>query len=135
VLAVLAREIGDRPTRIIDIGCGYAKLFRVLNEEFSIEYCGIELNEERVAVARERHGHHRNFRVIHDSATEALQHVQADQVDVVVALETLEHVPEHEVVRIVERIAELRPKRFICSVPVEIGPAIWVKNVGSFVTG
>ena len=135
VFAHLSVEIGDRPIRVIDIGCGYAKLFTVLNDRFRIEYTGIERNEERVGVARERHGHHENFRVVHDSATEALAHVPPNHADIVVALETFEHIPEHDVVRIVERIAELRPRRLVCSVPVEIGPAIWLKNVGSFLTG
>lgn len=55
--------------------------------------------------------------------------------DVIFALETLEHIPEHDVVRLVEAIAVARPKLFICSVPVEIGPAVWLKNVGSYLTG
>ena len=37
--------------------------------------------------------------------------------------------------RIIEEIAKIEPKLFICSVPVEIGPAIWFKNIGSLVTG
>jgi hypothetical protein len=44
----------------------------------------------------------------------------------------LEHIPEHEVVRLVERIAGARPKLFICSVPVELGPALWLKNIGAW---
>jgi SAM-dependent methyltransferase len=135
VFQQLAQEICDRPIRVIDIGCGYAKLFAVMNPEFRIEYTGIELNDERVAVARERYVRHENFSILHDSATEALGHIPEGSVDLIVALETLEHIPEHEVVRIVERIAEIRPKRFVCSVPLEIGPAIWLKNVGSFLTG
>jgi hypothetical protein len=55
--------------------------------------------------------------------------------DVLVALETLEHIPEHDVVRIIEAAAAMRPTLFVCSVPVEIGPAIWLKNVGSLVMG
>lgn len=55
--------------------------------------------------------------------------------DIIVALETFEHIPEHDVVRIVEAVAASKPRLFVCSVPVEVGPAIWLKNVGSLVTG
>jgi hypothetical protein len=70
---------------------------------------------------------------MHDSAASALAHLEC--ADIVVALETFEHIPEHDVVRIVEAVAAAMPKLFVCSVPVEIGPAIWLKNVGSLVTG
>jgi hypothetical protein len=50
-------------------------------------------------------------------------------------LEALEHIPEHAVVRIVEQVAVARPHLFVCSVPVEIGPSIWFKNVGSLLMG
>jgi len=135
VFARIAAEVGDRPIRVIDVGCGYAKLFDAVNGKFRVEYAGIELNAERAGVARRRYRHHDNFSIIHDSATDALMELSEDRVDVVASLETLEHIPEHEVVRIVERIAELRPRVFVCSVPVEIGPAIWLKNVGSFLAG
>ena len=42
---------------------------------------------------------------------------------------------EHAVVRIVENIARQRPRLFVCSVPVEVGPIIWIKNVGSWLMG
>jgi hypothetical protein len=61
--------------------------------------------------------------------------VNLKRADIVVALETFEHIPEHDVVRIIEAIAASKPRFFVCSVPVEIGPAIWLKNVGSLVTG
>ncbi len=50
-------------------------------------------------------------------------------------METLEHIPEHIVVRIVEQIARARPKLFLCSVPNEVGPMIWIKNLGSALMG
>jgi hypothetical protein len=71
--------------------------------------------------------------VVHDSAKNAFS--DFEHADIIVALETFEHVPEHDAVRIIEAIAAAKPKIFVCSVPVEIGPAIWLKNVGSFITG
>jgi hypothetical protein len=128
-----ARETGDKPINVVDIGCAHAKLFSVLNEQFAIDYIGIEIRLDFVETARSRYAHMPNFRVIHDSAANALANLKP--VDIVVGLETFEHIPEHDVVRIVEAVAAAKPKLFVCSVPVEIGPAIWLKNVGSLVTG
>ncbi len=55
--------------------------------------------------------------------------------DIIVALETLEHIPEPTVVRLIELVAAAHPQLFVSSVPVEIGPAVWLKNVGSLLTG
>jgi hypothetical protein len=51
------------------------------------------------------------------------------------SLETLEHIPEHIVVRLIEHIAAANPKYFVCSVPNEVGPIVWIKNVGSLLMG
>lgn len=129
----LTQSITDRPIRVVEIGCGYAKLFSLLNDRYTIQYTGIDLKESRVTVARERFQSHSNFEIIQDSAEKQLD--QLSDIDIVVALETLEHIPEHIVVRIVEGVARLKPRLFICSVPVEVGPAVWVKNYGSPLMG
>lgn len=117
-----------QPLRVLEIGCAEANLFGALNSRFPVEYTGVEIRSDFVRTARARHGSRANFKVLHRSATD----LSGLGADVVIALETLEHIPEHDVVRIVESIAALKPKRFICSVPVEVGPAIWLKNTGSF---
>lgn len=133
LFSAAAREAGAKPIKVVEIGCAHAKLFSILNEQFDIDYTGIEINSEFVGAARSRYAHNPNFRVVHDSALNALANLKG--ADIVVALETCEHIPEHDVVRIIEAVAAARPRRFVCSVPVEIGPAIWLKNVGSLVTG
>lgn len=130
---VVARETRGKPIKVIDIGCAHAKLFSVLNERFDIDYTGIEVDSGFVEAARSRYASNPNFRVIHDSVANALADLK--HADIIVALETFEHLPEHDVVRIVEAVAAARPRLFVCSVPIEIGPAIWLKNVGSLVTG
>ncbi|MET0069631.1 MAG: class I SAM-dependent methyltransferase [Candidatus Thiodiazotropha sp.] len=119
--------------RIIDIGCAHAKLYSILNGKFKLDYIGIDPNADYVQAAQERYQGKSNFRIINDTAEKQL-HLITDA-DIVVALETFEHVPEHIVVRIVEVIAKTQPKLFICSVPVEVGPAIWIKNLGSLASG
>ncbi|MDK9725208.1 MAG: class I SAM-dependent methyltransferase [Sterolibacteriaceae bacterium MAG5] len=136
ILTLFKSVTGDakgKPINVVDIGCAHAKLFSILNERFDINYTGIEIDSGFVETARSRYAHNLNFRVIHDSAANALQNLK--HVDIVVALETFEHIPEHDVVRIVEAVAVMKPRLFVCSVPVEIGPAIWLKNIGSLICG
>jgi len=122
----------DKPFSLIDVGCAYGKLFSVLDTLHTIDYIGIEPPGYFAIVARQRHGHRSNFRVLDAYAPEGLEGLSAE---VIVALETLEHIPEPQCVRVVEKIAAMKPKLFIASVPVEVGPAIWMKNVGSALSG
>ncbi|MEP7087661.1 MAG: methyltransferase domain-containing protein [Gemmatimonadota bacterium] len=133
VVARVAAKTHGRRVRIVDVGCAHAKLFSILNERFEIDYTGIEIDTTFVDASRSRYSGHDNFRVVHDSVVNALPHL--DNADVLVAMETCEHIPERDVVRIIEAIAAARPTVFVCSVPVEVGPAIWLKNVGSLLTG
>lgn len=119
----------DTP-RVLEIGCAEAKLFDVLSRHMRLDYTGIDIREDFIQTACDRYAGD-NFRARVQSATD-LSGISAD---VVVALETMEHIPEHEVVRIVEAVAAIKPKLFICSVPVEIGPSIWLKNLGSVLCG
>jgi len=121
-----------RPVRVIDIGCAHAKLFETLRG-IPLEYTGIEKLAGFSEAANARYGSHDNFRFIQDNAINALPDV--GRPDVIVALEAMEHMLERDAVRLIEAIASTRPALFLCSVPVEIGPAIWLKNVGSLVCG
>lgn len=123
---------GIGPAKVVELGCAHGKLFDLLNSRFSVEYTGVDIDPTLTSIATERYGKFPNFRAIAGSATDVLPTLKAD---VVIALETMEHIKESDVVRIIEAVAAMRPKLFVCSVPVEIGPAIWVKNVGSALTG
>ena len=133
VVGGMAAQVRDRPIRIVDVGCAHAKLFSILNERFAIDYTGIEIDPAFVDAARSRYATHENFRIVHDSVVNALPHLE--NADVLVAMETCEHIPEHDVVRIIEAVAAALPTIFVCSVPVEVGPSVWLKNVGSLLTG
>lgn len=133
VFEKLSESNNGTPIRIVEIGCAHAKLYSLLNDRFKINYIGIEPHEVFVKIAEERYQSQSNFEIIHDTAEKQLNKI-AD-VDIVVALETFEHIPEHIVVRIIEEVAKIKPKLLICSVPIEIGPAIWFKNMGSLATG
>jgi hypothetical protein len=133
LVTALAQKSEGKRLRVVEIGCATAKLFSILNERFEIDYTGIDIDTDFVEIARSRYAHNPNFRLVHGSAENSLADLK--NADIVVALETFEHIPEHHVVRIVEAVAASRPGLFVCSVPVEIGPAVWLKNVGSLVSG
>jgi len=133
VFRAIARQTGARSIKVVEVGCAHAKLFSLLHEHFKIDYTGIEKKAEFVAMARARYGHFPNFQVVHASATDVIP--QMEGADVIVVLETFEHIAEHDVVRLVEAIAVARPALLVCSVPVEVGPAVWLKNVGSLLNG
>jgi SAM-dependent methyltransferase len=121
-------SVSPQPFRILDIGCGPAKLYALLDPLYAIDYHGYETDLAFVEAARTRYGHRANFRINGQSIADA----DLAGYDVIAALEVLEHIEERAAVRLIEAIAEARPKLFICSVPVEIGPALWLKNIGSW---
>ncbi len=129
VFEEFVEKIDGSPIRVVEIGAAVGRLYEILDERFDIDYVGIEIDEEFVQVARERYGQRPNFTIIHDSARNALKGMATPHV--VIALETMEHMPEHDAVRIIEALGRLRPSLFVCSVPVEIGPIVWFKNMGS----
>jgi SAM-dependent methyltransferase len=134
VVAELAQEVG-RPVRILEIGCGQAKLFGALNRHSQVRYTGIDVEPAFIEAAQRQFGHLKNFRVEVRPAQDADFLASLNRPDIVFALETFEHIPERDVMRIVETVAQLKPRRFVCSVPVEVGPAILAKNVGSWLMG
>jgi len=133
VFAELARQKPGTRIKVVELGCAHGKRFAILDDRFDIDYTGIEVDEGPVNIARPRYAHRKNFKAIHNSAE--LELVELQNADIVVALEALEHIPEHIVVRIAEAGAAAHSHPFVCSVPVEVGPAVWRKNVGSLITG
>lgn len=131
VMTQLQAEITNRPIRILELGSAHAKLFEVLHPRFNIEYGAIEAYQPFVAEAKARYGHHSNFSILHGSAADPSSYQHFANPDIIVSLETLEHIPAHKVEIIIEQAASLQPRLFVCSVPVEVGPAVWFKNLTS----
>jgi SAM-dependent methyltransferase len=125
----------QRPVRIMDVGCSTGRTYEALNASCPISYVGIDLNRTSIAVAQARYATAANARfTVIDAADPS--NFQPDSFDLVVALETLEHIPERHVVRIVENICGIvRPCVFVISVPVELGAALWIKTIGSRLMG
>jgi cyclopropane fatty-acyl-phospholipid synthase-like methyltransferase len=116
---------------LVEIGCAHAKLYSKINNRFNYQYIGIEPCKESCDIANQRYNKQENFSIMQGYAEDKLNLIE--NIDIVIALETLEHIPENTVVRIIEKIAEKKPSIFICSVPIELGPIIWIKTLGSFI--
>lgn len=119
---------------IVDIGCGPGGAFDAimkLNLEF--DYLGIELRKDFSDLASKRYQNYSNFRIICDSIENHLD--KFDGVDLIIGLESFEHIPESIVVRVVEAIGKSDFGHLYVTVPNEVGPALFVKNLGSFMMG
>lgn len=121
-------------TRVVDIGCGPAKAYKVIKDiGIDFTYLGIEVQEEFTAIAQARYSHFDNFEIICDSVENRF--ATFDNADLIIGLESFEHIPEPLVVRTVEAIGMSNFKRLYITVPNELGPAILLKNVGSLAMG
>lgn len=127
----LSAKVQGRPLRVLEIGTGFGKAFRVLNVRYDIQYAGIELNTYRANESTRRYRECKNFTVVNDSAANFDAWEVLPDPDVVIALETMEHIPEQDVLSILRHIANMGACHFLCSVPIEIGPSLAIKNLGS----
>lgn len=75
-----------------------------------------------------------NFKIIKGCAEEIIPNIN-QKIDIFTGLESFEHIPEYIVPTLLRSISAKSPKIFACSVPVEVGPAIWIKNIGSKLMG
>jgi len=135
VLERLRRDIGNRRIRMLDVGCGPGSVVSHIADRFEVDYVGIDYDPVFIEAARNKYGHLSDYRFIIGDASDA-KFYQSVDADIVIALETLEHIPFNRVVRVVEHVCEIiRPRFFLITVPVEIGPAVWIKNWGSALMG
>ena len=120
--------------KIIDVGCGPAisyKIIRKLGIDF--EYVGVELRKDFYDIAYEGYNQFENFKIIHDSIENQFE--KFTDADVIICLESFEHIPEWLVVRIIEAISKVSFMYLYVTVPNEVGPAIFIKNIGSALMG
>lgn len=133
-LRSLQQSLG-RPPVVMDIGCGAGRIYDLLKGYMDLSYTGIELNTVRVDEGNARLKDDPNAS-IHEIDARDPKIFDICEPDIIMALESFEHIPEASVVRIIENIAKnTTAQKMICSVPVEIGPAIWIKNIGSALIG
>ncbi len=124
----------NKTLKVVDVGCGPAKSYKIIkNLGVSFQYLGIDNWKPFVEIAQERYGEFENFEIVCDSI-ENVFHAFEDA-DLIIGLESFEHIPEPLVVRTIEAIGKSKFKHLYLTVPNEIGPAIFIKNLGSFFMG
>lgn len=135
-VAEMAAVVGDRPVRILDVGCATGKTYSILDAgPHRVDYTGFDYNSDYINAANVRYGSKENARFIHANAADPNMYTP-DSADMVISLETMEHIPERDVVRAIENICHIvKPRLFVASVPVELGPIIWIKMLGSKAMG
>ena len=135
-LVALIKKISPshKTLRVVDVGCGPAKAYEVISGlgiEFT--YFGVELRKDFSDIAKARYGENRNFKVVCDSIENVYE--VFDSADLIIGLETFEHIPDSLVVKTIEAISKSNFSYLYITVPNEVGPAILVKNLGSFLMG
>jgi SAM-dependent methyltransferase len=120
--------------KILDVGCGHAKAYKIIKQQgIDFDYVGVELRKKFYDVANDRFSHYENFNIICDSIENQFE--RFIDADIIIGLESFEHIPEPLVVRTIEAISKVSFMYLYITVPNEIGPAIFVKNVGSALMG
>lgn len=127
------RQESNSTIHVLDIGCGACKAYEYLSPNFSINYTGIELNKDLAEIARSRYDSNKNFSIICNDVQDSFSIFK--NFNVIIGLESFEHIPHSVVVRVVEAIGKSNFEYLYISVPNEIGPALAIKNIGSFLMG
>jgi len=99
--------------RILDVGCGYGEFLYFLQRAGYRNTCGIDLDSEHIAVARD-------LGVGQVHRADAREFLRSGRgYDFISALDVLEHFPRHEVIDLVDCARRaLKPGgRFLCQVP------------------
>jgi 2-polyprenyl-3-methyl-5-hydroxy-6-metoxy-1,4-benzoquinol methylase len=79
-----------RGKRVLDCACGVGYGSAILHAAGATSVTGVDLSAETIAYARERYG----SRGIEFLVSDCMKYTPAQQFDVVVSLETIEHVPD-----------------------------------------
>ncbi len=129
----LRRTYGSGRIRILEIGVGYGRLLDELCPDLDIEYTGIELLDGFYQEAERRHPPSAVCRMIRGSVLDGeVQSRLTGSFDVVIALETCEHIRAGELPQVFTLLrSRISCSYFISSVPIEIGLSILIKNLGS----
>jgi SAM-dependent methyltransferase len=135
VLEELKREVGGRRIKMLDIGCGPGTVVEHVVNRFDVDYLGVDHDPTFIDAANRRYEKLGGCRfMVGDATTDELYH--SNDADIVTALETLEHIPLNRAARLVEYVCHIvRPRFFLVTLPVEVGPAVWIKNWGSTLMG
>ena len=137
VLSRLAKTLClsiHRPLRVLDIGSGTSKCYEVLSNTVpDIDYHAVEIDPTLYEVALNLYGDMDNFHLHAESVETWIG--RFDGFDLIIAHESFEHIPPVIVSRVVDSLGKSDFGCLLVTVPVEIGPSLLFKNLGSFLMG
>jgi SAM-dependent methyltransferase len=98
------RDVRRTPLKIVDVGCGYGDMLRKIERWASrsgvaVELVGVDVNENAVRAAREASPATSRITWVHGDACMC---AQAASADLVTATAMMHHLPETEIVRLLE---------------------------------
>ncbi len=90
----------DKSVTVFELGCGDGRLLRTLAAHGYRDACGVDLSHDQVARAHAA----RTARVEQCDVFDALLRVPAGNVDVVIAIDLLEHLSKAEVIAVLDEV-------------------------------
>ena len=124
----------NKKLKFLDIGCGPAHIFpELLKFSQNIEYTGIDVRDDFINVANERYSKYPQFQSFKMDCEDYLLNFK--EFDVIISFDTFEHIPLDKRNSIINSLNNFNFKLLLVNVPNEIGPAILLKNFGSFLMG
>ena len=134
LLKCLSNLDKNQKITILDIGCGPALVFPdLLKFSKNIEYTGIDIRQEFIEEANKRYNSNYQFKSLQIDCEEFLK--TNKKFDVIISFDTFEHIPLEKRNNVINLLNDIDFKLLLVNVPNEIGPAILLKNLGSFLMG
>jgi len=131
---LLVKLKGGKKLKVLDLGSGSSRAYQILKECDLLEsYEGVEIDENFVSFSIEKYGKNKDFKILNESAEKSIG--KFSNYDLIIAFESFEHMPALMVHRIVESIGQSDCYCLYATVPNEIGPAVAIKNLGSWLIG
>ena len=130
----VSSDFGGKSFTVLDIGCGVCKVYDFLSQcGFNFNYIGVELLDDWCNVAESRYSSNSNFKLIRGSIESIVNDLPP--CDLVVALESFEHIPGHIVFDTIRSLSFSSFRYLYATVPIELGPSLFLKNLGSSLMG
>lgn len=117
---------------ILDLGCGFADIFKILNSSYDIQYTGIENNKEIFLETHQRYSNSNNFNILNQSVSK-IDGLNKEQFDIIIMFDVLEHINLSSRIKLFEDIDKFKFYKLYINVPNEVGFAVLIKNLGSFI--
>lgn len=126
-----ASENKNKTIKILDIGSGHSLIIEYLiKENLNFEYIGIEPCKTYYSYAKKKYKNYKNINLINKKIEQVINDFV--DIDIYLALESLGALTENELHNLIDNISIKDFKLFLCTVSNEIGPALLLKNIGSF---